>query len=75
MIYFSSLQILFPRTYKQSYNNFMSHKHKTIIKETSMKSKKIRQKNCNKNVIFLFEISKSTVSKGKKAPKYKLHNM
>ena len=53
----------------------MSYKHKTIIKETSFKSNKIRQKKCNKNVIFLFLKKKLTLSKAKKVEKINSHNM
>ena len=53
----------------------MSYKHKTIIMETSFKSNKLRQKKCNKNVIFLFLKNKATLSKAKKVEKNNLHNM
>ena len=49
--------------------------HKTIIMETSLKSNKIQQKKCNKNVIYFLEKRKPTNSKAKKVEKCETHNM
>ena len=53
----------------------MFYKHKTIITETRLKSKKTATKNCNKNVIYFLRKRKATDSKAKKVEKYNFHNM
>ena len=46
-----------------------SYLHKTIIKETSHKINKIKQKSCNKIVIIFYFLSFTTGSKGKSGKK------